>query len=1795
MKTNSKLLFLLLIFLFACSNKDTVSILSFSPEGKVEKLTNFILEFSKELAPPEVQDKWLTDEFVKFTPSIQGKFKWIDSRTLVFSPDVSLEPIQDYTAKVTNKVLFNTNYTPDFDEYKFHTPDFDVTKVDFFWTQIPNEDYKVSIKANIYFNHPVVPGELNKYLEVKNGNKEVKDFNIITNEASKIVAINFGKIAQAEKKQKFHLTIKKGLQSVYGKKPLQDTREFNQTLPAITKLAITNVRSGFNGTNGWIEVSTTQTVDKKRLKEFVELKPKKDLQFYVNENKFRIEAKLDDIKTVTLKIKKGLPGLYGGELEFNYEKVVSMVNLKPTIAFTDKQGKYLLLGGEQNLEVKAVNVKEADIEISKIYQNNLLHFLNRYSYSYYDDYYDYGESYIADNDGKSVYTKKVKLGNEKNWLGKFTVNINEVLNSKYKGIYIVNVRSREKRWINDSKLVAVSDIGIIVKYGKDDIWVFTNSIATAEPMQGVDVNIISSNNQVLLTGMSDSKGVVRFKNFNDRIKGFTPRLITVLRDDDFNYLDLHETQIETSRYNVGGVAEYSQNYNAFVYSDRNIYRPGDKVNLSAILRNNKIKIVKDIPILIKIIAPTGKVFNEFKKTLNEQGSFELSFTLPDYAQTGNYRAQIYSGGKMLIGSYGFNVEDFVPDKIRVKLTNDKKEFIPGETVNTNINAEFLFGAKAAGLKYESEIQIRHRTFRSKNYSKYNFSSSSIANTNVSNIQMDGKLNEDGSGTIKYKIPKHFRSKGIGTGYVYVSVFDLTGRTVNRSTTFTIQPNEYFIGIKSAGYYYGTDENISVNLIAVDRNDKAINNFKAIAKLIRYEWQTVLKRDHSNKYYYTSEQKPVEEWEREITIPKSSKDFNFSVQRSGKYELRIYKNGRDDYIKKNFYAYGFGSSTASSFEVDKEGKVDIVFDKKSYEPGEKAKVLFTTPFSGKMLVTVERKNIEYYQYVDVNGKSAEINIPVTEDFMPNVYVTATLFKKHNVNTASPFLVGHGIASIKVEKKSNKLPLKIITAKKVKPRTTQEVTLKTLPKKNIYITLAAVDEGILQVKDFVTPNPYGYMYAKRALRVKSYDLYKLLLPEIVSSTSSTGGDEVARQLKKRTNPVTTKRFKLLSIWSGIRKTNNAGIVKVKLNIPQFNGEVRLMAIAYEGSSFGNAEEKMKVSDDLIIEPEMPRFLSIKDKLNSNVTLINTTDKDSEVTVKCSVQGPLEVVSEKERTTKIAANSTAMVSFKIKSKENVGKGKIIFESKGLAKVKEEIDISVRPVSPLVTETGTGTIKANEEIKINIPTDFLSGTQNTTITISKFPALKLAKHLRYLVKYPHGCIEQTVSKLFPQLYFEDIAKLVAPELYKTTSPVYYVKEGIRKIESMQMYNGSMSYWQGGNYSSWWGSVYAAHFLLEAQKASYNIKENILSNLLSYLAKRAKKKESFNYNVYRNKKRTQIKRARKEVLYSLYVLALAGKGDIATMNYYKARPHLLAEDEKYLLAGAYAAMGKRNSFEEVLPRVFNPIKPKRETGGTFDSEGRANSLMLNVLLEVDPSNEQISYMVKHLSGMLDRMYSTQERAFTFLALGKAAKKNSNAKVKAKIITNGETIATFNNKDITITNKKLNNNNVLIKASGQGKVYYFWNTEGIKVNAPVKEEDSFMKVRRTYYNYRTGFQVSNNKFKQGDLIVCKITLQGYEKSAKNIVISDLIPAGFEIENPRLKTSTNLTWEPKRRMNIQYMDVRDDRLLLFTDLRRNTKTEFIYMLRVVNKGRFQLPVIGAEAMYDREFHSFNGAGVVTVSE
>ncbi|HEY4151503.1 MAG TPA: hypothetical protein VGM41_21340, partial [Chitinophagaceae bacterium] len=480
--------------------------------------------------------------------------------------------------------------------------------------------------------------------------------------------------------------------------------------------------------------------------------------------------------------------------------------------------------------------------------------------------------------------------------------------------------------------------------------------------------------------------------------------------------------------------------------------------------------------------------------------------------------------------------------------------------------------------------------------------------------------------------------------------------------------------------------------------------------------------------------------------------------------------------------------------------------------------------------------------------------------------------------------------------------------------------------------------------------------------------------------------------------------------------------------------------------------------------------------------------------------------------------------------------------------------------------------------------------LVVSRSPVLQLANQFSYLVEYPYGCTEQTVSVAFPQLYYGDLADLLNSGKANKASANFNVQEAIRKIKLRQLYNGGITLWDGETDAHWWASVYAAHFLYEAQRAGYDVDKSLLETLLAYLNSRLRNRETITY--YYNKDQ-QKKIVPKEVAYSLYVLALAGRPNVSVMNYYKANPGLLALDSRYLLSAAYAVAGDKSRFRELLPAAFTGEVSVAQTGGSFYSDIRDEAIALDALIDADPANAQIGTMSMHVADKLKQRswYSTQESAFSFLALGKIARATNKSTVTAAISVNGKTVGVMNGSTVKLSAKQLGSNEVDINSKGEGRLYYWWQSEGISVSGAYKEEDSYIRVRRRFFD-RFGRAITGNTFKQNDLVIVQLSLErSYNGDIENIALTDLLPAGFEIENPRTKEIPGMDWI-KDASTPTALDVRDDRINLFVNLYSN-RQYYYYAVRAVSPGTYRMGPVSADAMYNGEYHSYNGGGTIRV--
>jgi hypothetical protein len=673
---------------------------------------------------------------------------------------------------------------------------------------------------------------------------------------------------------------------------------------------------------------------------------------------------------------------------------------------------------------------------------------------------------------------------------------------------------------------------------------------------------------------------------------------------------------------------------------------------------------------------------------------------------------------------------------------------------------------------------------------------------------------------------------------------------------------------------------------------------------------------------------------------------------------------------------------------------------------------------------------------------------------------------------------------------------------------------------------------------------------------------------------------------------KRFKIMSYWSGIKKANGSGVAEFEFDIPQFNGEIRLMAVAYKDERFGSAENTMRVADPLVLSTALPRFLSPGDTVQVPVTISNTTAKQATGQATITATGPVQVVGASTQTISIQPNSEARAVFNVVAAPSINVSNITVNVSALGeKFTEATEISVRPPSTLQKASGSGSIAGGSTQRIAVPQqDYIPGSSRYSIVVSRSPVAEIADQLRFLVQYPYGCTEQTVSAAFPQLYYGDFADMMGLKNTAKQNANTNVMEAIRKIKMRQLYNGAVTLWDGEGAEDWWTTVYAAHFLLEARKAGFDVDNSLLETMLSYISNRLRTRETIQYYYNRDQ---QKKIAPKEVPYSLYVLSLANRAQVSAMNYYKANPQLLAIDGKYLLSAAFAVSGDRRSYASLLPRAFSGEESVQQTGGSFYSVTRDEAIALNSLIDVDPGNGQVAEMSRHVSHRLktERYLNTQERAFSFLALGKLARSTAKSNITAEIRVNGKTIAKLDGNDWKGSSEELKSNSIEIVTKGNGRLYYSWVSEGISASGNYVQEDQYIKVRRTFYD-RTGKEITGNSFRQNDLIIVGITLEkAYSNTIENIVITDLLPAGFEIENPRTKEIPGMDWI-KDAADPVSLDIRDDRIHFFVDA-TGPKQKYYYAVRVVSPGVFRQGPVSADAMYNGEIHSYHGAGVVKV--
>ena len=1793
----SILLTAFLVLTFSCSNKDKVEISYKNFGEEVTTTQNLTIEFSKNVADESKLNQWDSTQYIQFEPSISGVFNWETPNRLTFSPSEKLPPATTVSGTVTKNILPEDGKFSLGDDisFTFRTTSLSVYKISSYWARLDKESKETpKVFVELEFNFPVPVADIKSKLSLQLGS-ETSAFIMSTKEDySRTIKLYVDQYELKDLTIPVKVTIQPGVIPFGGTQPTKETRQITTNLNSPYNFKVTSVTSNYDGSKGIVSILTSQAPQLRDYEKYIDIKPKVSYDIERKNNGFIITSEAFEVtEKYELILKEGIEGEIGGMLKNSYREDFSFGQVKPTIKFASTKTRFLSRKGFKNIKVQILNIPEVEVVVSKLYENNAKSFLSgrNYYYDYDSDEYYYGYNYNNTSLQDEIWSKKINtsdLPREGNF-SLLNLDFEDKLKD-YKGIYIVQVRSTENRWLKDSRLISVSDLGIIVKNGENKVHVFVNSLDSGEPVANSQVSVIGRNNQKLKTVNTNQQGVAEFDIDPNLPGGFSPEIVTASLENDYNLLDFGSTAVQTSRYDVGGKYLTDRVYEGFIFMERDLYRPGETANFAVIVRDRQWGLPGEIPVKINIRTPDGHEFVNQQKILNAQGSAETSISLPEASLTGNYSITVKTSNDKYLTSGTLKVEEFLPDRIKVESRLDKEEYTSVDRkISIDLSAVNFFGPPAANKNYEVRMQWTKTGFYPKDYRRYNFNYYKT-NTQFYDITREGTSDSEGKASLTVDIPSGFKNNGILRLTAFVTVFDETGRPVGVINRANLYTQEVFFGLKSDDYWVKTGDLVKTDLIALDKEGNVLDGQKANVKVIKHEYKTVLSRSGSYYRYRSQSYERVIE-DKEIEFNGENTSISFIPDLSGKYEVRIFPPGVNNYISKSFYAYGYGSTTVNSFEVDNEGEVDIVFDKENYSPGETAKVLLKTPFSGKVLVTVETNNVLDHFYLEANNRSAQFDLPIKDEYLPNVFVSTTLFKPQKESDI-PLTVAHGYSPVKVDKPENMLDIKIDAVEKSKSNQSQKISISTAP--NAMVGLAVVDEGILQVSKYQTPDPYKFFYGKRALGVKSFDVYPYLFPEIAGNLTG-GGAGLASELSSRINPLNNNRVKLVSFWNGIKQADANGKLEYTIDIPQFSGDLRIMAVAFKNEGFGNGQSNMKVADPIVISPGVPRFLSPTDTLVMPVAVSNTTEKDIRATIEVSTGELLNVAGRSSSKENLSAQQETPLSYKLFADNNIGSSEIAVNVvTGGDEYVHKTDITIRPNSPLLKISGSGVIKGTKSEVAKIEdSNFIENTVRRKLIVSKTPMVEFTRDLSYLLRYPYGCLEQTTSQGFPLLYYRNISTgVLSSKDQSVSSANYIVNEAIKRIYLMQLYNGGFSYWPGQGTESFWGSAYAIHFLVEAQRAGYNVDQNILSKGLDYLAKKANERNIIDYFYTYTQQRPIYPRAN---IYSLYVLALAGKPQISTMNFYLSKMEFLTSDSKYLLSAAYALSGDKSRISELIDSRFVSESQIRSTGGSFYSPIRDEAIALNALLDIDPDNNEIPVMAKHISEALKskRWFSTQERAFGLIALGRISKESANTNINAEIKSNGKTIGTYKNslKPLEISSEDVKGN-VTISTSGEGTLYYFWESEGISEDGSYVQEDKYIKVRRTYY-HENGAVADLNNIKQNDRLIVKLSLsKSFNSRIDNVVVTDMLPGCFEVENPRFGQLPAYRWI-KDASRPDHSDFRDDRVHLFTDLNYSNTRNYYYMVRAVSKGHYNLGPVAADAMYNNEYHSYHGAGKVIV--
>lgn len=1737
-----------------------LSISNYFPQKNINPNEVFEIKitFNAKLNPTTIKNN-----SIEFFPKLNFKIIQENENTLNLKLNSPLKNATKYNIIVSPELRGINGEIPIKEKHELATFPLQIINI----SQIKIENNETAT-IGINFNSIVNPLDLKDFLSLRYPDNGYVNYEIIPNKPDKTVLFKIFNL----RFDKINLLIKPGLTSTEGE--LQLEKIYSTDVQLNKKLILYNVTPNYNyyDHSPYVFVEFNSPIDLQTAKQNILIDPKVNFTIDSEYNGFKINGDFEAGKKYKIILKSNLSS--GVQtLSEDITRIIWFPDIPNSVKFSFGGG-YLSPSNALKIPVQSINENKIKISLKKLYSNNIV------------EYAIFNNQYMDSILTKDVIEQDFEINAIRNVETETLIDINELTKEPLLGVYYLNVTG-DKQWNSDNAVISISDLGISAKTSKNNCSIWVTSISNATPIPDAEVKLYNDHRQLIGTGKTDIFGIANLQ-INEMPNNENPALIIVSKNSDMNYLSLFDTQRDRFVNSSEGRPYLQVGYEIFAYAERGVYRPNDLVKLSGIIRGKNVEIPNQIPIEISILKSNGRqVFSEIK-TSDSYGKIISEYKIPNELMSGKYIVNYKLPGKksLILGTTSFQISDYIPQTIKLNLATDTTPQTLDTPVIIKANAIHLFGDSAKGLNTKCRVFYWSDFWVPKNYKDYVFGDSRIIIGTKSQFDLDPQILDE-SGNVEFSATiNQMSTPAIIKTRFDVEVIEPGGRAVTESIAKDIFAYKSYLGIKNPNKTMNPKTDYKFELINLFP-DETLNTESLNIKItiLNVVYSNVLRKSDSGKLKY--------DWvknENIIQTLDTKGTFKVNFPNSGRYKIIAETN---DACPATMELNVFG--TNGQWYSEFPDKLTITLDKQKYAPNDTANIIIKSPFDGIALLTIESDQILESKVINVVNGEASHSIKINGNWYPNVFVSGTLIRK--VTPENDWLPhrASGVTRLDIESDENKITLNIDTKNSVKPKEDLDIAITAKnnnnPVQNVSIILSLVDEGVLALTKYQTPNPYDFFYSLKSLSINEYDLYSKLCPilskwELVKKLDP-GGDMSNDDFGRQLNPVISKRIKTVSLYNANLITDQNGIAKIKIPIPEYIGELRIMAVAIKDNKFGAESKPVTVKSPVMARISAPRFLSDKDSFKMPITIYNRTNKNGKFKTLLNLSGPIMLI-DKIEDIEIPKNSEKTIFANINA-SGIGNAQINAQiTFGEDSYNEIIELPVRPSWGIINKIETLKINNNEEKIISFDEKYISKTEKNSIVFGGNPIIELSGIAHALLQYPYGCLEQIISKMIPLIYLPDLIKISDPDFISSSEISSMLDEGFTKLLMLQNYNGGLKLWSNESEPSPFASIYAAEFLVEAKKAGFKVPTNLLSSLIQYL----------NNNIatwIEYKDRDDNYTMLDFAAYDLYVLTKYGEPQYSwtatlqdRITELKKQNKFVSQTSMFYLSSILFMLNQLDDAKLFISE--NRVSTTNHTTNFINSKIRETSLLLSTLLDIDSKSEQIPALAEQLKQNLKNgcYETTQDNAYAIMALGKYLRLNQNPGLGTVTITfKDNTQKQFDAKcGFKLDNIK-SNEPLKITFVGSGSLYCFTYSEGVPINPPKDiEKDIGLKTNKIIYNKDGKTESDINSLKHGELYQISIQIDS-TRQIDNALINDMLPAGFEIENSNLCGSAKTN-----NINSIHTEIRDDRILIFTNIKPGF-SDFRYLVRAVTPGTFNLPACETTCLYDAGLVSIKGKNKIKI--